>query len=105
MMHRTLPTSMESSTATNSSFPAKVHSEKKGVNDFAVQAEMVAVETSIDVGNILWIFYYCLFCGSPRLREGVLVGRIGRRKILWEEDPTFTVSTERKYTLTAKPSP
>ncbi len=30
------------------------------INDFAVQAEMVAVETSIDVGNILWIFYDCL---------------------------------------------
>ena len=27
------------------------------VNDFAVQAEMVAVETSTDMGNILWIFY------------------------------------------------
>ncbi len=40
---------MESSTATNSSF-----------NDFAVQAEMVAVEASIDVGNILWMFYNCL---------------------------------------------
>ena len=25
--------------------------------NFAVQAEMVAVETIIDVGNILWIFY------------------------------------------------
>ena len=31
--------------------------------DFAVQTEMVAVETSIDVGNILWIFYDCL---SPK---------------------------------------
>ncbi len=30
------------------------------IKDFAVQAEMVAVETSIDVGNILWIFYDCL---------------------------------------------
>ena len=30
-------------------------------NDFAVQAEMVAVDTSIDVGNVLWIFYDCLF--------------------------------------------
>ena len=30
-------------------------------NDFAVQAEMVTVETSIDVGNILWIFYDCLY--------------------------------------------
>ncbi len=36
---------MESSTATNSSFPAKLT-----IKDFAVQAEMVAVETSIDVG-------------------------------------------------------
>ncbi len=31
-------------------------------NDFAVQAEMVAVKTSIDVENILWIFYNCLSC-------------------------------------------
>ncbi len=31
------------------------------IKDFAVQAEMVAVETSIDVGNILWIFYDCLY--------------------------------------------
>ncbi len=45
---------MESSTATNSSFPAKLL-------DFAVQAGMVAVETYIDVGNILWIFYDCLY--------------------------------------------
>ena len=30
------------------------------INDFAVQAEMDAVETSIDVGNILWILYDCL---------------------------------------------
>ena len=26
------------------------------ITDFAVQAEMVASETSIDVGNILWMF-------------------------------------------------
>ncbi len=31
------------------------------INDFPVQAEMVAVETSVDVGNILWIFYDCLW--------------------------------------------
>ncbi len=66
---------MESSTATNSSFPAKlplviqvqwisVHCSYLTIKDFAVQAEMVAVETSIDVGNILWIFYDCL---SPTL--------------------------------------
>ena len=30
------------------------------IKDFAVQAEMVAVETSLDVGNILWMFYDCL---------------------------------------------
>ncbi len=30
------------------------------IKDIAVQAEMVAVETSIYVGNILWIFYDCL---------------------------------------------
>ena len=30
------------------------------INDFAVQAEMVAVETFIGVGNNLWIFYDCL---------------------------------------------
>ena len=52
-MYMTLPTSMESSNATNSSFPAKLL--------LAVQAEMVAMETSIDVGNILWIFYDCLW--------------------------------------------
>ncbi len=51
MMYRSFPTSMESSTATNSSFPAKLLLVT--TNDFAVQAEMVAVETSIDVGNIL----------------------------------------------------
>ncbi len=28
--------------------------------DFSVQAEIIAVETSIDVGNILWMFYNCL---------------------------------------------
>ncbi len=39
------------------------------INDFAVQAEMVAVESSIDMGNILWIFYDCLSC-SARLSEG-----------------------------------
>ncbi len=27
------------------------------INYFSLEAEMVAVETSIDVGNILWIFY------------------------------------------------
>ncbi len=48
-------TSMESSTATNSSFPAnlllvtQVHSLI--ISDFAVQAEMVAVETHIDVAK------------------------------------------------------
>ncbi len=47
---------MESSTATNSSFPAKLT-----INDFAVQAAMVAVESSLDVGNILWMFYDCLY--------------------------------------------
>ncbi len=30
------------------------------INYFAVQAEVVAMETLIDVGNILWIFYDCL---------------------------------------------
>ncbi len=30
------------------------------IKDSAVQAEMVAVETSLDVGNILWMFYDCL---------------------------------------------
>ena len=30
------------------------------INDFAVQAEMVEVETCTDVGNIPWIFHYCL---------------------------------------------
>ncbi len=48
---------MESSTATNSSFPAKL---LLVIEDFAVQAGMVAVETYIDVGSILWIFYDCL---------------------------------------------
>ena len=42
-MYRTLPTSMESSTATNSSFPARLT-----INHFAVQAETLAVEDSID---------------------------------------------------------
>ena len=37
-----------------------VHCSCPTIKDFAVQAEMVAVETSIDVGNILWIFYDCL---------------------------------------------
>ncbi len=31
------------------------------INVFAVQAEMAVVETSIDVGNSLWIFYECLW--------------------------------------------
>ncbi len=86
---------MESSTATNSSFPAKLllviqvqwvvwmlywmHSQKHHstgtrvhcscltIKDFAVQAETVAVETSIDVVNILWISYDCLCqCFSER---------------------------------------
>ncbi len=110
MMYTTLPTSMESSTATNPSFPPKlllltqvqwisvsalwrfrwciqysiqsihfqfccwnapgskiengwsgtlVHCSCLTIKDFAVQADMVAGETSIDVGNILWIFYDC----------------------------------------------
>ncbi len=66
-MFRSLPTSMEYSTATNSSFPAKlllVTQSSLTINDFAVQAEMTAVETYIVVGNILWIFYDCL---SPRI--------------------------------------
>ncbi len=67
-IHRTLPTSMESSTATNSSFPAKLLLVIQvqccfTIEDFAVQAGMVAVETYIDVGNILWIFYDCLKAG------------------------------------------
>ncbi len=55
---------MESSTATNSSFPAKLLLETQvqqiTIKDFAVQAEMVAVGTSLDVGNIPWMFYDCL---------------------------------------------
>ncbi len=31
------------------------------INDLAVQAEMAALEASIDVGNVLWIFYDCLY--------------------------------------------
>ncbi len=80
LIYRTLPTSIKSSTATNSSFPAKLllgtqvqcisatqknttalaHCSCLTIKDFAVQAEMVAVETFIDVGNILCIFYDCL---------------------------------------------
>ncbi len=56
---------MESSTATNSSFPAKLlhvnHCSCLTIKDFAVQAEMVAVESSLDVGNILWMFCDCLW--------------------------------------------
>ncbi len=37
-----------------------VHCSCLTIRDFAVQAEMVAVETSIDVGKILWIFNDCL---------------------------------------------
>ncbi len=70
-MYMTLPTSMESSTTTKSSFPAKlllvtqvqwisIRHSCLTFNDFALQAEMVAVETSMDVGNILSIFYDCL---------------------------------------------
>ncbi len=40
---------------------ALVHCSCLTINDFAVQAEMVAVETSIGVSNILWIFYDCLW--------------------------------------------
>ncbi len=56
------PDYMESFTANNSSFPAKllivtqvqrVQCSCLTINDFAVQTEIVAVETSIDVGNIL----------------------------------------------------
>ena len=32
---------------------------------FAVQIEKVAVETLLDVGNILWIFYDCLCSPIP----------------------------------------
>ncbi len=52
-------TFMICSAATNSSFPAnlllvtQVHCSSVTINDFAVQAEMVAVETSIDVSDIL----------------------------------------------------
>ena len=39
------------------------------INDIAVQAEMVAVEIfSIDVGNILWIFYDCLHHAEQGLK-------------------------------------
>ena len=38
-----------------------VHCSCLTIKDFAVQAGMVAMETYIDVGNILWIFYDCLF--------------------------------------------
>ncbi len=40
-----------------------VHCSCLTIKDFAVQAGMVAVETYIDVGNILWIFYDCLSFG------------------------------------------
>ena len=45
-MYRRLHTCVESSTATN----------RLTIKHFAVQAEKVVVETSIDVGNIQWIF-------------------------------------------------
>ena len=74
-MYRTLPTSMEFSTATNSSLPAKllvvtqvewisVAALYLTINDLTAQAEMVAVETFTDVRNILLIFYDCL-CSPP----------------------------------------
>ena len=44
--------------------PSKAAACDTTTMDFAVQAEMVAVETSIDVGNILWIFYDCLYVQS-----------------------------------------
>ncbi len=34
-----------------------------------MQAEMVAVETSLDVGNILWMFYDCLLRISRNLTQ------------------------------------
>ncbi len=37
-----------------------VHCSCLTIKDFTVQAGMVVVETNIDVGNILWIFYDCL---------------------------------------------
>ncbi len=40
--------------------PQRVHCSCLPINDFAVKAEMVAVETFINMGNILWIFYDCL---------------------------------------------
>ena len=40
------------------------------IKDFAVQAEMVAVENSIDVGNILWIFYDCLYHDETPVQLG-----------------------------------
>ncbi len=47
------------------------------IKDFAVQAEMVAVESSLDVGNILWMFYDCLCLGPSILcldyRPGICI--------------------------------
>ncbi len=43
------------------------------IEDFAVQAWMVAVETYIDVGNILWIFYDCLYSTLKSFQKMIFI--------------------------------
>ena len=59
MIHRILPTSMGVSSATISDCTAKSLIVRQ-LQCFALNDELVAVEDSLDVGNVLWIFYDCL---------------------------------------------
>ncbi len=83
-MHRILPTSMEASTATISACTATSLIARQlqwssvpalwcfwgtcvTISSFAGNDELVAVEDSIDVSNVLWICYDCLSCQSNRV--------------------------------------
>ncbi len=57
------------------------------IEDFAVQAGMVAVETYIDVGNILWIFYdwLCIYIQLGSIGHAWVAGfHIGIWDIFYE---------------------
>ena len=61
-----------------------VHCSCLTINDFAVQAKMVAVEISIDVGNILWI-YNCL-CKNLDLQKLCVCNGVYDLRLLYMDD-------------------
>ncbi len=57
---------MEVSTATISACTAKSLIVSRGSPMQSLNDELVAVEDSIDVGNVLWILYDCLYINHCR---------------------------------------